>query len=146
MSINFNNQHNYSELHIFYICKHCSSVITLVADVYKPLIIFTQKHLNKSRWIVRLKSRFRNTEHEVKSKSLGFKMWGCSSLGLKPPSTVVNRMYVRKPMTVYVLPVKYRLDELTPLLHETEQVIQEFLPLGIVIYLVQLKQTKQHCC
>jgi hypothetical protein len=67
-------------------------------------------------------------------------MWGCISLGLKCPSTAVNRTSLTKPMTVNVLPMKYRLDGLTPLLHETEQVIQEFLPLWVVIYLVQLKQ------
>ena len=80
---------------------------------------------------MRLKSRYRNTKHE---------------LNIKRSSTVVNRMYITKPMTVYILRVNYRLGGLTPLLHETEQVIQEFLPLGIVIYLVQLKQAKQHCC
>jgi len=39
--------------------------------------------------------------------------------------------------------MKYRLDGLTPLLHEAEQVIQEFLPLWVVIYLVQLKQANR---
>jgi len=70
-------------------------------------------------------------------------MWGCISLGLKRPSTVINRTYITKPMTANVLPLKYRLDGLTPLLHETEQVIQEFLPLWVVIYLVQLKQANR---
>jgi len=111
-----------------------------------PLIIFLWEHLNKPRWTERLKSRFRNTEYEMKSKRLVFRMWGCISLGLKRPFTVVNRKYITKPLKVYVLPVKYRLAGLTPLLHETEQVIQEFLPFWVVIYLVQLKQVKQDCC
>jgi hypothetical protein len=74
-------------------------------------------------------------------------MRGSISLGLKTSyHGSQQNVHYKAYYNILIACVNYRLNGLTSLLHETEQVVQEFLPLGIVIYLVQLKEAKEHCC